>query len=196
MIIIPELEKVLILVPRAGSTSLKAAVLERYPEAMLIYRHMEADGVPHGYDRWEKLGVIRHPIQRLWSLFKYLKTFDGDYCPEYIERMNRSVEGIDFSSWIINNQTVFTSPYGNYKYYPKYTVNHCLPENRKSQFFYLRPDLGTKIFRFDNLNGLASYLDIDLKSSNGSQVMPFPKVADEAYDHMSKFFPWDYAYFN
>jgi hypothetical protein len=43
MILIPEIETVLILVPRTGTGSLRRAVLQRYPRAMLIYRHMEAD---------------------------------------------------------------------------------------------------------------------------------------------------------
>jgi len=73
MLLIPEIETVVILVPRAGSTSIKRAVLAKYPEAMMIYRHMEADGVPFGYDRWRKIGVVHNPIDRLCSLYKYLK---------------------------------------------------------------------------------------------------------------------------
>ena len=45
MILIPEIEAVVILVPRTGSGSLYRAVLDRYPKALMPYRHMEADGV-------------------------------------------------------------------------------------------------------------------------------------------------------
>lgn len=72
MILIPNLKVVLILVPRTGSGSLKRAVLNQYPDALLLYRHMEADGVPQGYDRWQKVGVLRNPQDRLWSLYKFL----------------------------------------------------------------------------------------------------------------------------
>lgn len=195
MIIIPELEKVLILVPRAGSSSLKEAVLNRYPKAMMIYRHMEACGIPKGYERWSKVGVIRHPLQRLFSLYKYLQDFDGDYCPEYIERMNKSVKDIEFSDWIVNNEVQFTNPYSSKKYYPEYSVNHYLPENKKSQHYYLRPDLGTEIFRFDCLGSLAKTLDIDLGSLNGSKRKPFPVISLLAHKHMANFFSWDYRYF-
>lgn len=51
MILIPELETVVILVPRTGSGSLRRAIAEAYPSSMLVYRHMEADGIPAGYDR-------------------------------------------------------------------------------------------------------------------------------------------------
>ncbi|MBL3684559.1 hypothetical protein F2981_16960 [Sinorhizobium meliloti] len=49
-----------------------ARSVEKYPRSTLIYRHMEADGVPAGYDRWRKVGVVRHPVERLWSLYKFL----------------------------------------------------------------------------------------------------------------------------
>ena len=196
MILIPEIEKVLILTPRAASTSLKNAVLNKYPESVLIYRHMEADGVPHGYDAWEKIGVIRHPLQRLWSLYKYLKKFTGDYCPEYIKKMNKCVEGIDFSDWVVSNKVVFTSPYGeNGKYHAKYTINHSLPENIKSQYLYLRPDLGTKIFRFDRLYSLANYIGVDLEQLNASKKKPFPEVNQQADEHIKNIFSWDLDYF-
>ena len=61
MLLIPEIETVVVLVPRTGSGTLRRAIVQAYPKAMLIYRHMEADGVPAGYDRWSKVGVVRDP---------------------------------------------------------------------------------------------------------------------------------------
>ncbi len=48
MIIIPELTTVVVCPPRTGSTSLKDAILERYTEAFMLYRHMEANQIPMG----------------------------------------------------------------------------------------------------------------------------------------------------
>ena len=73
MILIPEIETIVILVPRTGSGSLKRAILKTYSKAHVLYRHMEADGVPHGYDRWRRVGVARNPLDRLWSLYKFCK---------------------------------------------------------------------------------------------------------------------------
>lgn len=193
MIIIPELKKVVLLVPRTGSTSLKEAILKRYPLAMLLYRHMEADGVPMGYDRWEKIGVVRNPIDRLWSLYNYLQDFNGEYEPEYVEAMQLSVLGCDFSSWIVNNNVVFTNGHSecSNEYFPKYTVRYSLPENRKSQFIYLRPDLGTKIYRYESLDKLAKDLDIELLHLNHSSKQDVSKINGNAIDHIHRFFEWD-----
>ena len=92
MILIPEIETVVILVPRTGTTSLIKAIKERYPEAIRLYRHMEADGIPAGYDAWDKVGVARDPVERLWSLYKYLQTFGGPYPAEYIAKQRESVQ--------------------------------------------------------------------------------------------------------
>ncbi len=58
--------------------------------------------------------------------------------------------------WLLHNEVVFTQPLSitSARYNPGYAVMHMLPENRKSQFTYLRPDLGTQIFLFDDLDVL------------------------------------------
>lgn len=203
MIIIPEIETVVILVPRTGTTALKKAVKDRYPESMLLYRHMEADGIPRGYERWRKVGVIREPTDRLISLYKYLKTFDGKgkHALEYVNKMNRSVD-MPFDRWLIENEIVFTSPYdssGRSKYYPFYTVMHPLPENRKSQLMYLRPDLGTIIYRYDKdlgllENDLEIKLDMKLNSSEYSCSLGLDNP-ELAVEYIEKWFHYDLEYF-
>lgn len=194
MLIIPEISTILILTPRTGSGSIKRAVLEVYPNAMLLYRHMEADGVPRGYDRWKKIGVIRHPLDRMWSLYKFLTDFKGPHNPEYIKSMRKSVDR-PFDDWLLNNEVVFTSPYdssGSGRYYPHFTVNHPLPENRKSQFHYLRPDLGTEIWRFDQLHNLSDHLGIKLKVTNNSAGGDAPVLGADARGYIDKVFEWDF----
>jgi hypothetical protein len=196
MILIPELQKIIILVPRTGSGSLRRAIAAKYPQSVLLYRHMEADGVPQGYDRWEKLGVIRDPLDRLWSLYKFLRNFNGPHAdPAYSEAMRTSVKQ-PFSEWLMNNQTVFTHAYdatGKGRFFPKFTVRHPLPENRKSQFIYLRPDLGTTIWPFQYLQNLAEHLNVNLTQHNNTPQKPPPPLTDEASQYMQHWFQWDYA---
>jgi hypothetical protein len=194
MLIIPEIETVLLLVPRTGSGSLYRAVQAAYPKSMLIYRHMEADGIPHGYDRWNKIGVVRDPIDRLWSLYKFLQNFDGNHDPAYIARMRKSVER-SFDGWIMHNEIVFTNPYDAAhlnRYWPRYTVNHPLPENRKSQYLTLRPDLGTQIYKYTQLNTLAERLKITLGNTNKTDSSQRPILAAKTLDYLHTQFAWDF----
>lgn len=183
MILVPEIKTVIILVPRTGTGSLRRAIAARYPKSILLYRHMEADGVPQGYDRWQKLGFVRHPTERLWSLYKFLRDFDGDHDPAYIRAMRASVT-MPFSEWIVNNCVPFTTPYdlsGNGRFFPEYTVRHALPENRKSQFMYLRPDLGTRIYNYASLQRVCNnVLDVRLTQHNVTAPDRSPPLAEAA----------------
>lgn len=195
MILIPEIKTVVILVPRTGSGSLRRAVANTYPRSMLIYRHMEADGVPQGYDRWRKVGLVRHPTERLWSLYKFLRDFDGDHDKAYIQSMRTSVQ-MPFSDWIVGNQTPFTTPYdsaGFSRFFPAYTVRHPLPENRKSQFMYLRPDLGTEVYQFTNLVKFGEALGLRLGRHNMTSDDDVPELSSDADAHMKRWFYWDFA---
>lgn len=201
MIIVPEIETVVILTPRTGSGSLKRALLAAYPKAMPLYRHMEADGVPGGYDRWRRVGVVRQPVDRLWSLFKFIQTMvgqpeagSGKWEPAYVEAQRRSVN-MPFSQWIVQNQVVFTSPYdsaGLGRFWAGYTVRHSLPETRKSQFIYLRPDLGTEIYQFDLLHEVEHVLGVKLPHHNTTQPSQQPELSTEALEHMQRVFAWDF----
>lgn len=194
MIVIPELETVVILVPRTGSGSLRRAIAKRWPRSMLIYRHMEADGVPLGYDRWTRVGVVRQPVDRLWSLYKFLRRFGGDHDPAYIAAMRGQVDR-PFADWLLNNEIPFTTPYdraGLGRYWPQFTVRHPLPENRKSQWLYLRPDLGTEVYRFDQLDELASRLDVSLALHNATTAEPAPPIGPEGWDYVRRSLWWDW----
>jgi hypothetical protein len=211
MIIVPEIEAVVILTPRCGSGALRDALLAKYPKAMMIYRHMEADGIPQGYDRWRRFGVVRDPLDRLWSLFKFLQKVaahqprhdgKGKWEPAYVESLRRSLDNRTFDDWIVSNETVFTSPYdsaGLGRFWPTFTVRHPLPENRKSQFIYLRPDLGTEVWQFAALDRLARYLSVSLADET-SGTMPHrtdnsqpPALSAAARDHMGRYFAWDFG---
>jgi hypothetical protein len=198
VILIPEIETVVILVPRTGTRSLKIAIADRYPRSMLLYRHMEADGVPLGYDRWRRVGVVRDPLERLWSLYKYIQTMSGardglgKWEPAYVAAQRASV-AMPFERWVVENQTVFTSPYdssGRGRFWPGFTVCHPLPETRKSQFLYLRPDLGTEVYRFTHLEQLASDLGIELGRHHETEG-PSPPLNSAVAEHIDRWFAWD-----
>lgn len=204
MLIIPELETVFILVPRTGSGAIRRAVAAAYPASLQIYRHMEADGVPAGYDRWRRIGVVRHPVDRLWSLYKYLQTFGegkifnpvtGAWPPSYVAEQRGSVVGLGFSDWIVRNRAIFTHPYitGDTGFRPFFTLRHPLPENLKSQFVYLRPDLGTGIYRYEELGALATELGINLARHHHTDARPAPTISAEAMEHMRLYFGWDFT---
>lgn len=197
MILIPEIETVVILTPRTGTRALKRAIGARYPRSVLLYRHMEADGVPQGYDRWQKIGVVREPIARLWSLYKYLKRFGIDFCEEhdrtYTAAMRESVAQ-PFDDWLINNERVFTSPYdsaGMGRFFPAYACRHPLPENRKSQFIYLRPDLGTVIHPYSDVEKLYFNLDVEPGRENGTEHSSPPQLSSDAAAYVDRWFAWD-----
>lgn len=197
MILIPEIQTIVILVPRTGTRSLKKAVAERYPQSMLLYRHMEADGVPQGYDRWRKVGVVRDPVERLWSLYKYLQRFGLDWCAEhdatYTAQMRASVR-VPFEDWLLSNELPFTTPYdrsGYNRFFPAYCCRHPMPENRKSQFLYLRPDLGTEIYRFDVVEELFRDLDVSPGHQNGTASVSREPLTAAAAEYVARWFRWD-----
>lgn len=198
MIIVPEIETVFILVPRCASTSIRTAVLDTYESAMPVFRHMEADGVPHGYDRWDKVGIVRDPVYRLFSLYKYLHNLDPESSgyPDWTKRVKEQVEGKSFLEWLRTNESVFSSPYDGNKYYPYYSVKHPLPENRKSQWEYLRPDLGTKVYPFTDLAQFEKDYGLTLCRSNKSGGATRPDYSQELRDHIVRYFEWDIKMYN
>lgn len=197
MLLVPEISTVVILPPRTGSSSLRKAVLANYPQAIQIYRHMEADGIPLGYDTWRRVGVVRNPIDRLWSLYKFLQDFGGgqhDFA--FVEAMRGSVER-PFSDWIVNNEVTFTSPYdraGLGRFWPAYCVRHPMPENRKSQAVYIRPDLGTEFWDYNSIDGLAETLGVTLDlRENRTEGNRNPEITPEAMEYLHRVHRWDFS---
>lgn len=194
MIIIPSHHTVLILPPRTGSGSLKKAVLRDLPGSFMLYRHMEADGVPHGYDRWRRIGVVRHPVQRLFSLYTFLKDLHGGHSAEYKTAMSRSVDR-PFEDWLLHNEVVFTDPHdrtGLDAFYPRFAVRHAMAENRKSQAIYIRPDLGGQHVRYEEIETLAAELGVTLDlRENQTRGGDMPALSDEGRAFMHRFHSWD-----
>ncbi|MCM2441149.1 hypothetical protein HGO34_15615 [Agrobacterium vitis] len=196
MIIIPEVEIILITPPRTGSTTLSDQIAEKYPMSFRPYRHMEADGVPFGYDRWRRIGVFRYPIPRLWSVYHYCKSvaISDRGTPSWREKLRKSVD-VPFDSWMTENSIVFTDPFDSAGplYYPRYAVRSQIPENRKSLFMYLRPDLGTEI---RSLVEVIEILSLDhSRQANASACPKPPRLSDldkATRIHLQTFFQWDF----
>lgn len=110
MIIIPELETVVLQPPRTGTTSLRDAILKEYPSAFLLYRHMEADGIPFGYKHWRTVTQVRHPLSRLWSVYKYMKQpkVKARTNEQWIKKVQAAADR-PFAEWL-TEPTVFTTP--------------------------------------------------------------------------------------
>jgi len=157
--------------------------------------------VPHGYDRWRKVGIVRNPVERLWSLYKYLQRIGLDWCLEhdaaYTADLRASVE-VPFEEWLVRNEVPFTTPYdraGLGRYFAPYTVRHPLPENRKSQFVYLRPDLGTEIWPYARAHELHGLLGVSgaIRRENGTPSLTAPRIqSDEAVEYLYRWFDWDF----
>jgi hypothetical protein len=200
MLIVPELKTVFILVPRTGTGTLYREMLRVYPRAMLLYRHMEADGCPQGYDRWRRIGFVRHPLYRLHSLYKFMQTFDGGNAVPNEDsdkrRIHRQVAGRTFEEWLLNNNEPWTVPFdlnGEGKYWPILSRRNPAPENRISQFAYLRPDLGTEVRHFETLRSSLREFDLDADTvKNSSAKQPLEIGARGLVEqHLERYCAWD-----
>lgn len=197
MLLVPELTAIFIFPPRTGSDSLCIELMRKFPNAFLPYRHAEADLVPEGYEAWRKIGFVRHPLARLWSLYKYCAILADheNIMPQLkdeVDRVANSVQGMQFEDWVRNNIELFLpkdSPY------PLLYQRHCIPETRKSQEIYLRPDLGTIILRYQDLPEHMLSWGLDPAKKNGATPpVPCPKPSKALQKHMKKYFAWDMAF--
>jgi len=193
MLIVPELNAVFILPPRTGSDTLCVELMKAHPNAFLLYRHMEADGLPVGYEAWRKVGFVRHPVARLWSLFKYCSIIADTGIQEalapQVARVAASVVGKSFDQWLVSNEEMFVPQDSGI---PLFAQLHKTPETRKSQREYLRPDLGTIVLKFHDLPKHLEAWGLDPKRRNGHTPQPeVPKITKKALKHIRKYFEWD-----
>lgn len=196
MLVVPELHAIFIFPPRTGSDTLCLELMRMHPNAFLLYRHGEADLVPPGYESWRKVGFVRHPFARLWSLFKYCATMPDIQAHPALEqeiaRVAQSVQGKSFEQWVLTNEELFLPADSGI---PILHQKHHIPETRKSQEVYLRPDLGTVILRFQDLPEHMGAWGLDASKKRGSTPSPaVPKMTKKLKKHMLKYFPWDMAF--
>lgn len=209
MILLPKLKTVVILTPRTGSGTLYRAVLAAHSDAIMPYRHMEADGIPFGYERWPRVGVVRHPAARLLSMYNYLSTYGADEMTAHFGALRsaglRESVAVPFKQWLLHNTTVFAHPWGDgasNEYHPKHAVMHTLPENIKSQSYYLAPwQRGLEAYSFGNWSGLTKRLELPDNAFNDTRKnasRPVYRTAVEAvladpemHQHLMLHHRWD-----
>lgn len=199
MIIIPEIETVVIQPPRTGTSGLRNALLAKYPRAFSLYRHMERPGIPMGYEKWRVVCSFREPLERLYSLYCYMRapTISGKVRNAWCDR--------PFADWLTGSSEVFTSPgsLADQNYDPYYNAIHSdLAIARRSQFLWARPDLG-------NVTLLALGGEYDhqcrelfdctvpekVNTSSGFNVRSLSSFdAARVEHHLDHFFAWDRAY--
>jgi hypothetical protein len=199
MMMVPEMKTVFILVPRTGSGTLYRELQRVYPRSMLLYRHMEADGCPRGYDRWRRVGFVRHPLMRLWSLYNFMRNFaggaqvQGGAASADAARVRGQTEK-PFEEWLTTNENPWTVPYdlsGQGDYWPVLSRINGAPENRLSQFDYLRPDLGTTVLKFENLAEHMVEWGLNPAVRKNHIDNPPPSASRRISDHLSRFCAWD-----
>lgn len=193
MIIIPEREVVIITPPRTASSSLLAACKEQYPLTMSLYRHMEADGIPFGYEKWCRYGIVRDPRERLYSLYKYLEQLPPDM--QWNQELCGEAREMVFSQWLIDSRVPFTNPFWmDTRFNPRQQCLHPIPETRKSQWHYVRPDLGVTpiVLGSWEWQQLLEMLGLkDLKVLNSSRSLPSIGWGMAAEKHLNQYHRWD-----
>lgn len=192
MLVIPEHQSIIIMPPRTGSSTIHAAVSAVSPSAFMLYRHAEADAIPEGYQGFRVTGFVRHPLARMWSLFKFCATLDPRSCPRWTQeevlRIAESVQGRTFENWLVNNTELFL-PQGHPN--PQLFQMWYLPETRKSQFVYLRPDLGTEVLPFSELDAWLDHVGLPAMHENQSPPRPLPPLTPAIEEHLERYFPWE-----
>lgn len=195
MLIIPELETVVLQPPRTGSTSLRDAVLKRYPYAFTPYRHMERDGIPLGYDRWKTICIVRHPADRLASLYRYMKRFSSTTsiaCEAWKRRMSEDVDR-PFAEWLWESHEIFTDPINHDgTFIPRYAVRHPMPIARKSLWHWARPDLGpVDLLKLEDAPAIEACLDVSLERSNASKDCATAEACASVAEFLAFLHSWD-----
>ncbi len=191
MIIIPELEKIVLCPPKTASTTLRKAITDKYSQSFVLYTHGEANMIPPGYDSWEKVGLIRDPLDRLYSLYRYCMNFDHPNCSLHSFRMRDSVQSAHgFADWILENKEIFSYGFtGRSIQSPRYLTLCAMPETRKPQTLTLRPDLGTKVWFFEDIKAFGEMLGLKLEDKTPKTA---PRIRSAARRHMDFYFESDY----
>lgn len=150
MIIIPQIKKIIITPPRCGSTSIWTAVKEKYPESIRLYRHMEASQIPFGYEDYDVHCIVRKPLERMISIYKFMVLFEGtSHTTEEFIGLIRRESAPGFHNWLMYcNVPIFGSERASIEKKPFYKTSVSMPENRKSQMFYAN---GAEIVLFDRM---------------------------------------------
>lgn len=198
MIIIPEIETVVLQPPRTGSSTVKDEILERYPKAFALYRHMEYAGLPMGYGLWRVVCQVREPCARMESLFKYMRAPElrGDTDPMWLAEVKKATSR-GFKHWLLEDGYVFANPTpsAGKAYRPRYQVAFPWREQVKSQGLWAAQ--ATHLLHYESLGeSAADLLGIQIKVRRGA-TSPETFIWDnEMGTHMRRWHSWDLALYD
>lgn len=193
MLIIPEHNTILIFPPRTGSTTLHHAIRAAYPLSFLLYRHAERDAIPPGFEGFRVAGFVRHPLARMWSLYKFLCQLDpagsASWAQASVMTLLESVQGKTFEDWLLHNEELFLPMLSGH---PGLYQRHYMPETAKSQWLYLRPDLGTDILNFADLPGWMESMGLSpLHSNKTTKRLALPALSKNVLKHLEAHMSWE-----
>lgn len=193
MLIIPELQLNIIMAPRTASRSLADAVKTRYQTAFQPFRHMERDGTPEAYRDFQVLSVVRDPLERLASLWSFLRNMAPHNSDPELHLQFRAAAQEDLADWITGSVFAFCCEGSvNPDLDQYYSGLRPGPITRRPQADWIRPDIGpAELLPFERLDLLERRLDITLPHANWA-----PKYLDEIHaaasdakviDHINRF---------
>jgi len=200
MIIIPEIRTIVLQPPRTGTSTLRRALLDRYPHAMSLYRHMERDGIPAGYETWRMFCQVRHPFERLRSLYAYMRNFKPTgamtAAGQAVHARLKADTDRAFVDWLERSTETFSNPRlpdGGID--PYGCVRTRLPIARKSLWHWARPDLGpVEFLPLENIRRIETLLDIRMGRLNASDPLAEPlRRCPRVQAHLDRHFAWDLA---
>lgn len=133
-------------IPRTGTKSLREALLQ-IPGTFVYGNHNEVSTLPKAFEEFTLATVVRDPVHRLHSLYRYL-SMDAvvNRHKEWFTPLHREVTEMSFSEWILDGKALFCG--GAWPY----SVAHQVPEQNKSQSgYYAHPDYLVEAFPHENL---------------------------------------------
>jgi hypothetical protein len=193
MLIVPEHNAIFIFPPRTGSTTLHYAIRDVCPLSILLYRHAERDAIPPGFEAFKVFGFVRHPLARMWSLYKFLCQLDPEksatWAQGQVMTLLESVQGKTFETWLLHNEELFLPAMTGH---PGLYQRHYMPETTKSQWHYLRPDLGTEILPFADLANWMQHLGIPATHLNKTtHRLAMPELTKNISKHLEAHMLWE-----
>jgi hypothetical protein len=196
MIIIPETQTIVLQPPRTGTTSLRDALLKEYPQAFLIYRHMEADGIPFGYNHFRKVCQVRHPFERLKSMYFYMRNpnIKPRTCAKWVARV-KAASNKSFEEWLHDPTCFVSSGIPGLDLRPRDCQKWIGPSQKKSQILWAKG--ADQLLRNEHLNEDAFLLlGVDVGHVNAAKDKKAVECTSHVMRFLHEFHSWDMEIYN
>lgn len=162
MIAVPELKTIFITPPRTASSSLREELPKSFPKTSIISCHGEFNLIPSCFSDYKVVGVVRDPIERLNSLYNFIKNVDENrFLAGHIGALKEEQASLTFVEWLFYSKVPFTLPLLDDQFNPRYNVHNILPESQKTYEMYFGKN--SEYIMFDSLTE-----QLGLRKSNSS----------------------------